>query len=397
MLAWLAPLLVFGLVVFVHELGHFIAAKLCGVYAPVFAFGWGPRLFGFKRGETDYRVSWFPIGGYVAMATRDSESASAIEGNTNLGDIPGESAAEGTPGHQRGLNPIPYDPAALKPFGPRPVPPERWIESKSLPAKIFILSAGVAMNVVLALVVSVGVFAGFGRTYIPAVVDSVLAGRPAMLAGLQPGDSIVAVSGTPVRRWSELVERVIASPGTPLDFEVVRPGGAQTTLRVVPELADDKDAITGAPIQIGRIGAMPQAREVRERLPLGEAIVNGWQATWLMGGAVIKVVGGLFSGQVSVNQLGGPIQIARVSFQAAQSGWEQLLSLLAFLSINIAVLNMLPIPLLDGGQIVLRILERVKGSEFSARSQEMIMRVGVLAIALLFALVMFNDIKSLFT
>ena len=114
-----------------------------------------------------------------------------------------------------------------------------------------------------------------------------------------------------------------------------------------------------------------------------------------MGGAVIKVVGGLFSGAVSVKQLGGPIAIARTSFEAGKGGWEQLLSLLAFLSINVAVLNMLPVPLLDGGQILLRVIERAKGSEFSVRTQELIMRVGVLAIALLFALVMFNDIKGL--
>jgi regulator of sigma E protease len=114
-----------------------------------------------------------------------------------------------------------------------------------------------------------------------------------------------------------------------------------------------------------------------------------------MGGTVVKVVGGLFSGDVSVKQLGGPIAIAKTSFEAAKNGWEDLLGLLAFLSINVAVLNMLPIPLLDGGQILLRIVESAKGSELSARTQEAIARVGVLAIALLFALVMFNDIKGL--
>lgn len=393
MLAWLAPLIVFGLVVFVHELGHFIAAKLTGVYAPVFAFGWGPRLAGFKWGETDYRLSWFPVGGYVAMATRDSEAVASIEGNTELGEVAGDAqSGEERPGHQRGLNPIPYDARALRPYGPNPVPRERWIESKSLPAKIFILSAGVIMNIVLALVVSIGVFANYGQPYIPAVIDSVVPGRPAMAAGLRSGDSIVAVGGAPVKRWAELVERVTSSPGTPLAFEVVRSNGARETLRIVPELADDKDLVTGAPVRVGRIGAKPRDKEMREDLPIGQAISNGWRATWLMGGAVVKVVGGLFSGAVSVKQLGGPITIARTSFEAGKSGWEQLLSLLAFLSINVAVLNMLPVPLLDGGQILLRVLERAKGSEFSMRTQEIIMRAGVLAIGLLFALVMFNDL-----
>ncbi|MEO6446259.1 MAG: RIP metalloprotease RseP [Gemmatimonadaceae bacterium] len=394
MLKYLAPLIVFGLVVFVHELGHFLAAKFTGVYAPVFAFGWGPRLFGIKWGETDYRWSWFPIGGYVAMATRDSEAVSAIEGNTDFGE--GESAAvEKVPGHQRGLNPIPTDPNALKPFGPHPVPEARWIESKSLPAKIFILSAGVIMNIVLAFTVSVGVFAGFGRPYIPAVVDSVLADRPAMAAGLQRGDSVVAIGGTAVRRWSDLITSVSASAGRPLAMDVVRADGSRVRLEVVPELTDDRDPITGAPIKVGRIGVAPRAQQAREFAPFSQSIVDGWNATWMMGSAVIRVVGGLFSGAVSVNQLGGPIAIARTSFEAGKSGWEQLLSLLAFLSINVAVLNMLPIPLLDGGQILMRVVERAKGSEFSARTQELIMRAGVLAIALLFALVMFNDLKGL--
>ena len=398
MLRYAAPLLVFGIVVFVHELGHFLAAKLTGVYAPVFAFGWGPRLFGIKWGETDYRWSWFPIGGFVAMATKDSEAVAAIEGHTDFGAGGGgdEGAASAeVPGHQRGLNPIPTDPSALKPFGPHPVPQERWIESKSLPAKIFILSAGVLMNVVLAFTVSVGVIAGFGRPYLPAVVDSVVPGRPAMAAGLQRGDSVVAIAGTPVRRWADLITSVSSSAGRPLDIDVVRADGTRATLRVVPELSDDRDQITGAPIKVGRIGVAPRAKEAREYLPFGQSVKDGWTATWSMGGAVIKVVGGLFSGTVSVKQLGGPIAIARTSFEAGKSGWEQLLSLLAFLSINVAVLNMLPIPLLDGGQILMRVLESVKGSEFSARTQEVVMRVGVLAIALLFALVMFNDLKGL--
>lgn len=396
MLKYIAPLLVFGIVVFVHELGHFIAAKLTGVYAPVFAFGWGPRLFGFKWGETDYRWSWFPIGGFVAMATKDSEAMSAIEGETDLSaPAEGGAVAEGVEGHQRGLNPIPYDPTALRPFGPNPVPSDRWIESKSLPAKVFILSAGVIMNVVLALGVSTATIMGFGRSYVPAVVDSIVPGRPAAAAGLAVGDSIVAIAGEPIHRWTQVLDKVTASPGEQLAVEVVRAGGVHATLQITPALSDDVDAVTGAPVKVGRIGAAPKATLARESVAFGDAVVSGWDATWRMGGAVVKVVGGLFSGAVSVKQLGGPIAIARTSFEAAKNGWEDLLSLLAFLSINVAVLNMLPIPLLDGGQILLRVIERVKGGEFSLRTQEIIARVGVMAIALLFALVMFNDIKGL--
>jgi regulator of sigma E protease len=130
-------------------------------------------------------------------------------------------------------------------------------------------------------------------------------------------------------------------------------------------------------------------------MSLGESTVAGWNATWNMGGAVIRVVGGLLTGQVSMSQLGGPITIGRVSVEAAKSGLESLWSLIAFLSINIAVLNLLPIPILDGGQILMNVAEGIKGSAFSARTREYIMRAGLVAIALLFALVMFNDVKGL--
>jgi regulator of sigma E protease len=394
MLAWLAPLIVFGLVVFVHELGHFVAAKLTGVYAPVFSFGWGPRLWGIRRGETDYRVSWLPLGGFVAMATRDSES-SAIEGNTDFDE--GHNPTPEVQGHQRGLNPIPYDPNALRPFGPNPVPPSRWIESKSLPAKIFVLSAGVIMNVVLAVVVSTGSLLVYGRPYLPAVADSVVPGFAAARAGLQNGDSIVSIDGRAVERWPEVVDLISGSAGKALSFTVVRRTGETATLVITPEAATDTDAVTGAPIQVGRIGIVRPARVERESVGPITAVQGGVSATVQMSSDVIRVVGGLFSGQVSVKQLGGPIQIARVSYVAAQTGVETLLYLLAFLSVNIAILNLLPIPMLDGGQILLRIIEAAKGSEFSARTQEYIARAGVLAILMLFVLVMFNDIKSLFS
>ena len=394
MLAWLAPLIVFGLVVFVHELGHFLAAKFVGVYAPVFSFGWGPRMWGFRRGETDYRVSWFPVGGFVAMATRDSEGTSAIEGGTAVGET---ADAGERPGHQKGFNPVPFDPDALRPFGPHPVPRDRWIESKPLWAKVFVLSAGVIMNAVLALVVSIGSIYTYGRPYLPAVVDSVVAGRPAALAGMLKGDSMVAVDGAPVRRWTDVVERISTSPGRPVAIEVVHPSGERATLSVTPEPVEEPDPVTGAPVTIGRIGIAQPRRPGREPVSLATAVGDGWSATVTMSTDVVKVVGGLFSGAVSVKQLGGPIRIAQVSFEAARSGVETLLYLLAFLSINIAILNLIPIPMLDGGQILVRIAEAIKGSEFSVRTQELLMRAGVLFILATFVLVMFNDLKALFS
>ncbi|MGQ0643852.1 MAG: RIP metalloprotease RseP [Gemmatimonadaceae bacterium] len=378
MLSWIAPIVVFGLVVLVHELGHFIAARLVGIYAPRFSIGFGPALWRRRFGETEYVLAALPLGGYVRMATRDDDTLATIEGGGEEGDP----------------NRPDWDPNAMKPFGPKPIPPDRWFDSKPLWAKIFTLGSGVVMNVVLAIVVLSGLYAGYGRQYVPAVIDSVVVERPAARAGLQSGDSIVSIDGRPVTTWTEVVDAVSASPGRALELTLVR-AGAERQLTITPELADDADPVTGQPIQVGRIGAGPQARALRQPLGIGEAVAAGWESTWVMTGLVLKVVGGLLTGQVSVNQLGGPIAIASSSVQAARGGLETLFRLIAFISVNLAVLNLLPIPILDGGQMLVVIAESVKGKPFSVRARERIARAGVLAIGLLFVLVMFNDIKRL--
>src|SRR5690606_13185852 len=147
MLSWLAPLLVLGLVIFVHELGHFLAAKWAGVYAPRFSLGWGSPLWSFRRGETEYAISALPIGGYVRMASKEDETASSLEGG-------GELNAEGEPA-ERSKH---WDEHSMIPHGPKPIPSDRWFESKPLYARLVILLAGVFMNVVLAVVVSTGIF-----------------------------------------------------------------------------------------------------------------------------------------------------------------------------------------------------------------------------------------------
>ena len=397
MLSWLAPILVFGLVVLVHELGHFMAAKWLGVYAPRFSIGFGPALWKRRLGETEYVLGALPLGGFVRMASREDEATAFLEGGSEVAKVPavGASSSPTVAGetHAVEARTKDWDPDAMVPFGPKPVPENRWFESKPLWGRLIIMLAGVTMNAVLALVVSTGLFVGYGRAYIPAVVDSVVAGRPADRAGLQRGDSIVAVDGTPVRRWDEVTRRISTSAGQEIALDVVR-GGRTVSVRVTPELRSDTSDI-GTLEKVGRIGAGATQAIARESLSFGESAVAGWHATWNMGTSVIRVVAGLVSGEVSMSQLGGPITIGRVSVQAAKSGLESLWSLIAFLSINVAVLNLLPIPILDGGQILINVAEGVKGSAFSARTREYIMRAGLVAIALLFALVMFNDVKGL--
>jgi len=280
------------------------------------------------------------------------------------------------------------------PFGPKPIPADRWFESKPLWQKAIILLAGVTMNVILAVVVSVGLFAVNGRQYIPPVLATVVDTMPAARAGLLAGDSIVAVDGAPMPTWNAVVEAVSSRPGQEVLIDVQR-GGVPVRINVVPAAAMAPNPATGVEEVVGRVGMTPVERVVREPVGFGTAVVMGSTATYRMGASVLAVLGGLVTGKVSVQNLGGPVAIARTSVDAARSGAQNLFSLIAFLSINLAILNLVPIPLLDGGQLLMHTAETIKGSAFSDTTREWIARVGLAAIGLLFVTVMFNDLKAL--
>lgn len=387
---YIAPLLVFGLVVFVHELGHFLAAKLTGVYAPVFSLGWGRRVWGIRRGETDYRLSLIPLGGYVRMASRDDDSLAGIEGGADRGSF--AEGAQRPPHVPESL----WDPNGMAPFGPKPVPASRWTESKSASARVFILSAGVLMNILLAIVVNSGISLQVGRNYVPAVVDSVVTDAPAARAGLLSGDRITAINREPVASWSDVVDRISAVTSGSVQVTLAR-GDSVLTRDITPQLADGIDRVTGATKKVGRIGVSVRDSVVHEPLSAVAAVQDGFTRSVQMADNVFAVLKGLFSGEVSAKNLGGPIAIAKTSVQAARGGADMLWTLIAFLSINIAILNLVPIPVLDGGQILMVLAERVKGGEFSMRTREAFARVGVLAVLALIVLVTFNDVRSFFT
>ena len=486
MLSLLAPLLVFGLVVFVHELGHFLAAKAVGVYAPRFSIGFGPALLRKRWGETEYVLAALPLGGFVRMASREDETMAMLEGGGErapaaprhegahpgvLAEVAGEVTGESRPRD--------WDPNAMYPFGPRPVPEHRWFESKSLAARLFIMLAGVTMNVVLAVVVTTFMVAHYGRStigtrvvggvsgaaatafggrlaagdtllqvgekrartwddviegvlsapspvavvsqrdsftldlgevgspsrravaagldfYMPPIIDSVLPEMPAARAGLQAGDSIVSIDGERVAGFTALSRRVAAAAGKSVRLEVVR-GGAPTTVSVVPQATSVTDGTTGQSKEEGKIGIVPRRDIVHEDVPLAAAVPIAFRVTGRMTGEVFTTLKRLANKSASVKELGGPIAIARTSVQAARQGAETLLYLIALLSVNVAVLNLLPIPILDGGQVLLNVAEAVKGSAFSARTREYILRAGLVAIGLLFVTVMWNDIARLIT
>ncbi|MEO8564236.1 MAG: RIP metalloprotease RseP [bacterium] len=464
MLALVAPIVVFGLVIFVHELGHFMAAKLVGVYTPRFSIGFGPALFRYRRGETEYVLALLPLGGYVRMASRhDAEAAFLEGGNEESGALkPGDKG---------------YDPDALQPFGPHPVPEHRWFESKGLAARLLIMIAGVVMNVVLAFVVFSALNMAYGEpvvtsrvigavhaprgvpalarlqagdtiaavngsivhtwnevsdaiaattgdavtirtqreevrvplggeaalsarevssaidVFIPPVIGEVVSGSPASRAGLLPGDSIVSIGHAPLQRWADLQERVSASPGADLPFEVFR-GGRVVALTLRPEPTTVRDPATKEMKTVGRIGAVGADVSVRVPMSTAQSFEVAGRQTWLTATKIVDVVRGLITREVSVKQLGGPIAITRASVAAAQSGLESLFLLIALLSVNVAVLNLLPIPILDGGQILMNVVEAAKGSPFSTRTRDYILRFGLVAILLIFALSTFNDVRE---
>ena len=464
MLAILAPILVFGLVIFVHELGHFLAAKAVGVYTPRFSIGFGPALWRRRKGETEYVLAALPLGGYVRMASRHDEATAFLEG----GSEQATARAKEDPN---------FDPNAMIPFGPKPVPENRWFESKPLWARMFILLAGVGMNFLLGLMVAIGLAMYYGKVVIPTrvvgavrpvhgqpllsqavhpgdtllrvngqpvrswtdamqaivkseeqvtietnrgavtiplnqpgspspeeiafaidyelapVIGDLMPSEPAAKAGFQPGDSIVAINGTPVRSWSEMVVLVAHSAGQPVRFEIIRKGTSRT-LTVTPRPMDAIDPVTGTRAQVGKIGAYPTDITAREPVSFSEAIRLGTRTTWFMGTSIIGTVRDLVTRKVSVDQLGGPIAITRASVQAARSGIESLFYLIALLSVNVAILNLLPIPILDGGQILINMLESARGHPFSLKTREYILRGGLLVILLLFVLVMFNDTRA---
>lgn len=377
MLTWLAPIVVFGLVVFVHELGHFIAAKLTGVYAPRFSIGFGPSLLKRRIGETEYVLAALPLGGYVRMASREDEATAFLEGGSENSATHSENQKDG------------FDPEAMIPFGPKPIPESRWFESKPLPARLFIMLAGVTMNALLAYVIYVGVLLHSGLPTQVPVAASVIPDKPAARAGIQPGDSIASFNGRPLAGWETLLDSIGASAGRPVVLGIVR-HGKPLDVRVTPAPEVVLDPRTGVKATLGRIGMMASAPFVP--IPVSEAFSTAWTLTIENGGKVFTALGALAHG-VGVRDLGGPIAIAQVSVQAARGGIETLLLLVALISINVAVFNLLPVPILDGGQIVLNIAETIKGSAFSTQTRERILKGGLLLIGLLFVTVMFNDIS----
>jgi regulator of sigma E protease len=357
-------LFVLTLVVFFHELGHFLIARWAGVRVLVFSIGFGPELFGFNdRHGTRWKVSAIPLGGYVKFF-----------GDDNAASVPDQAALAAMSEEERRHSFV------HQPVGPRAA----------------IVVAGPLANFLLAIVIFAGLFMIFGKPSTSPRVDAVQPGSAAAAAGFQPGDLVLTINGRPIDSFPDMQQIVSTSAGETLVFEVDR-GGARVTLKAVPALKEIKDRF-GNVIRQGQLGITrsptPDDTHFQPVGPL-KAVELGAQRTWFVVERTLSYIGGVVAGREAADQLGGPIRIAQVSGQVATEGLASLFSLAAVLSVSIGLLNLFPVPLLDGGHLLFYAIEAVRGKPLSERAQEVGFRIGLAIVVMLMIFATYNDILHL--
>jgi len=359
-------LFVLTLVVFFHELGHFLVARRAGIRVLVFSVGFGPELIGFNdRHGTRWKVSAIPLGGYVKFLG-DENAASA----TDFSAVQQMSESEKR---------------------------EAFV-NKSVGARAAVVAAGPIANFLLAIVIFAGIFTFYGKQSTAARVDTVSADSAAAVAGFQPGDLVLSIDGRRIDSFADMQRIVSTHAGQTLAIEVER-GGARQTLRAVPALKEMKDAFGN----VQRIGVLGISRSMApgdlkvERVNPLAALWMGTEETWFVVERTLSYIGGIAAGREAADQLGGPIRIAQVSGQVATAGFVPLLHLAAVLSVSIGLLNLFPIPLLDGGHLLFYAIEALRGRPLSERAQEVGFRIGLAIVLMLMIFATFNDILHLYT
>lgn len=337
-----------GILIFVHELGHFLVAKYTGVGVERFSIGFGPRIIGRTYGETEYRLSVIPLGGYVKLA----------------GEDPGESPAS-----------VPNSFAA-----------------KSVWVRLAIIAAGPTFNFLMAIIIYSSIYI-VGVPRIPAVVGIVSPESPAMQAGLAEGDKILRINDRPIEFWQDLKRVVTKSSGQELALLIDREG-RRINLQVVPKLTKDKN-IFGEPIQEGRLGIRAPDTRVYKSYPPHVALWKGTVRTYDLTKLTILAVIKLIQGIIPAKSIGGPIMIIQMTGEQAKVGLFSYISFLALLSINLGILNLLPIPILDGGHILFLSLEAVMARPLSIRWKEIAQQVGLVLIIALMLFALLNDINRI--
>ena len=357
----LAFIVVLGVLIFVHELGHFVVAKLAGIAVPRFSIGLGPRVWGVKLGETEYVLSVLPLGGYVKMAgMADDEALEALEGGKSDLDVP----------------------------------PERRFDNKSIPVRAAVISAGVAMNLLFAMLAFSGIT--YHTSYAP-LISEVQKDQPAAAAGVKPGDLVVAVDGHEIHLWAEFVDYISQRPGETVRLTVERDGREVELTSAVARFDTTITNLQGKDSTIvwGRIGVARDTVRPQHAFGVVESLSTGTHQTLAFSGLVLDFLGQLVTGQASPRELGGPIMIGQFSGRAARMGATAFISFMAFLSINLAILNLLPIPVLDGGHLVFLIVEAVRGRALSLRARARLSQLGFVLIMALMVWVFTSDVLRL--
>ena len=357
-------LFVLTIVVFFHELGHFLVARWAGVRVLTFSLGFGPELAGFDdRHGTRWKISAIPLGGYVKFFGDDTE-ASTPSAETLAGMSEEEKA--GSFHHKR--------------VGPRAA----------------IVAAGPIANFILAIVIFTCLFTFFGKPSTSARVDKVEANSAAAAAGFQVGDVVLGIDGTKIDSFSDMQRIVGTRAGEHLTFTVKR-GEATVQLEGTPELREVKDPFGNSHRQ-GVLGITRQTAAgdvVTERVDPATALWLGVKETWFVIDRTLAYIGGVFTGREAADQVGGPLRIAQISGQVATIGLTALIHLAAVLSISIGLLNLFPVPLLDGGHLLFYAVEAVRGRPLSERAQEMGFRIGLGLVLMLMVFATYNDILHL--
>ena len=353
MLNVVAVIVVLGGLIFFHELGHFLVARALGVGVKAFSLGFGPRLFGFRGGKTDYKVSLVPLGGYVNLVGEKEEA-----------DLPeGFSVKES--------------------FALRPT----W-------HRILIVAAGPLSNIIVALLLCFILFWAYGKNGILSVVGEVVPDSPAEVSGIKAGDRIVEAGGRKVKLWHEFSEVVQKSQSAPIDIMMER-DGALFLFKVRPELRVNKN-IFGEEIMTPMIGVAASGQVINMPAGLGESLWLGVNRTWDMVSLTVQAIVKLLNRAIPLDNVGGPVLIVQLISQQSEEGLASVLALAAFISVNLGLLNLLPIPVLDGGHILFMIIETIRGRPVSTRVQAVTMRIGLAALLALFILAMYNDIIRIF-
>jgi len=359
---WVIPfLIVITPLVFFHELGHYLAARACNVRVEMFSVGFGREILGWTdRLGTRWKIALIPIGGYVKM----------------FGEM------QNVPSDSESTSEISADEAAFA------------FHTKSIAQRAFIVIAGPMANLVLAVFILSGIFMTIGQPYTPTTIDSVVADSAAESAGFVAGDKIIGVDGKTVRRFEEVREMVLINPGIKMIFLVKRQGKT-IQLTATPEVVIIETDVGNQ--KYGRLGVSAGAvgQEMKKHGAFG-AILEGSKQTYVLTENIFTALGQILNGTRKTEELAGPIRIAKMSSDVWKLGIINVLMLAAILSINLGIVNLFPVPLLDGGHLFFYAIEALRGRPLGERAQEYSMRLGVLLLLALMLFVTFNDIRILF-